>query len=354
MIDLYDRILGSLAAGAIGDAMGAATEQRSFSEILKLFGRPVREFRKPPPDSPFSGGREAGQVTDDSGQMLRMAQAIIESNGSLTVDGVVKQLLQWAEDPEVFRRFAGPTTRAAIEELRKGTDPRVVGRQGRLTSLGTSNGAAMRIAPAGLAHPGDLEGAVRDAVTMCLPTHATQLAFSGACAVAAGIARALAPDADVYAVVQAAFWGARRGEEIGRREGRVVAGPSVFRRMEIAVALATYGRELMETVQEIHAHVGSGLHIAEAVPAAVGIFVAAGGDPMEAIAGGVNIGDDTDTVAIIAGSMAGALRGFAAVPKDLYEHLERANALHLPEVSRALVAVAQRGQTARVGTEERR
>ncbi|TMJ08112.1 MAG: ADP-ribosylglycohydrolase, partial [Bacillati bacterium ANGP1] len=55
MIDLYDRILGSLAAGAIGDAMGAATEQRSFSEILKLFGRPVREFRKPPPDSPFSG-----------------------------------------------------------------------------------------------------------------------------------------------------------------------------------------------------------------------------------------------------------------------------------------------------------
>ncbi|PYP19614.1 MAG: ADP-ribosylglycohydrolase, partial [Gemmatimonadetes bacterium] len=321
MIDLYDRILGSLAAGAIGDAMGAATEQRSFSEILKLFGRPVREFRKPPPDSPFSGGREAGQVTDDSGQMLRMAQAIIESNGSLTVDGVVKQLLQWAEDPEVFRRFAGPTTRAAIEELRKGTDPRVVGRQGRLTSLGTSNGAAMRIAPAGLAHPGDLEGAVRDAVTMCLPTHATQLAFSGACAVAAGIARALAPDADVYAVVQAAFWGARRGEEIGRREGRVVAGPSVLRRMEIAVALATYGRELMETVQEIHAHVGSGLHIAEAVPAAVGIFVAAGGDPMEAIAGGVNIGDDTDTVAIIAGSMAGALRGFAAVPKDLYEHL---------------------------------
>src|SRR2546430_14503344 len=81
--------------------------------------------------------------------------------------------------------------RSAIEELRKGTDPRVVGRQGRLTSLGTSNGAAMRIAPAGLAHPGDLEGAVRDAVTMCLPTHATPLAISGASAVAAGIAPAL-------------------------------------------------------------------------------------------------------------------------------------------------------------------
>src|SRR3989442_4907246 len=168
--------------------MGAATEQRSFSEILKLFGGPVREFRKPPPDSPFSGGREPGQVTDDSGQMLRMAQAIIESNGSLTVDGVVKQLLQWADDPEVFRRFAGPTTRAAIEELRKGTDPRVVGRQGRLTSLRTSNGAAIRLSPTGLAHFGDRESTARQCVSNCPATLARLLDFYGARAGAVGIA----------------------------------------------------------------------------------------------------------------------------------------------------------------------
>jgi len=118
--------------------------------------------------------------------------------------------------------------------------------------------------------------------------------------------------------------------------------------------LAARGRDVIETIQEIHAYVGSGLHIAEAVPAAVGIFVAAGGDPMQAIVGGVNIGDDTDTVAIIAGSMAGALRGFRAVPNELYEDVERANTLHLAEVARGLTAVAQRGQAARVGSEERR
>jgi len=354
VIDLYDRILGSLAAGAIGDAMGAATEQRSFSEIVSLFGGPVREFRRPPPDAPFSGGREAAQITDDTGQMVAMAQAIIASDGALTVPTVVTHLLRWAEDPEVFRRFAGPTTRAAIEELRKGTDPYLVGRQGRLTSLGTSNGAAMRVAPAGLAHPGDLEAAVRDAVTMCLPTHATQLAIAGACAVAAGIARALTPDADVFAVVQAAFWGARRGEEIGRREGRIAAGPSVLRRMETAVSLAVRGGDVIETIQDIHAHVGSGLHIAEAVPAAIGIVVAAGGDPLEAIVGGVNIGDDTDTVAIIAGCVAGALRGFQAVPRELYDRVERANALGLGEIAQGLTAVARRRQAARVSSEERR
>ncbi|MDQ7820178.1 MAG: ADP-ribosylglycohydrolase family protein [Armatimonadota bacterium] len=341
--DLHDRILGSLAAGVIGDAMGAATEQRSYEEIISLFGGPVREFVPPPPDSPFAGGRDAGQITDDSGQMLAMAEALIATGGRLTVNAVAQHLLRWADDPEVFRRFAGPTTRAAIEELRRGTDPRVVGRQGKLTSMGTSNGAAMRVAPAGLVHPGDLEGAIRDAVTMCLPSHATQLAMSGACAVAAGVARALTLDADVYAVVQAAFHGALRGEEIGRREGRVVAGPSVYRRMELAVGLAVRHRSVLDAIRDIHAYVGSGLHIAEAVPAAIGIFVAACGDPLEAIVGGVNIGDDTDTVAIIAGSLAGALRGTRAIPGRLIEQVERANQLNLDRVAAALTAIARGG-----------
>jgi ADP-ribosylglycohydrolase len=339
--DLHDRILGSLAAGVIGDAMGAATEQRSYEEIVDLFGGPVREFVPPPPDSPFAGGRGAAQITDDSGQMLAMAEALIETRGRLTVDAVARHLLRWADDPEIFRRFAGPTTRAAIEELRRGTDPRVVGRQGRLTSMGTSNGAAMRVAPAGLVHPGDIDGAIRDAVTMCLPSHATQLAISGACAVAAGVARALSPEADVYAVVQAAFHGAVRGEEIGRREGRVVAGPSVSRRMELAVGVAVRHRNVLDATRDIHAYVGSGLHIAEAVPAAIGIFVAAGGDPLEAVVGAVNIGDDTDTVAIIAGSLAGALRGARAVPGHLIEQVERVNGLNLDRVARALTALAR-------------
>lgn len=353
MKDLHDKILGSLAAAVIGDAMGAATEQRSFDEIVHLYGGPVREFFRPPPDSPFAAGREAAQITDDSGQMLAMAEALIETRGALTVDAVARHLLRWAEDAEVFRRFAGPTTRAAIEELRRGADPRTVGRQGRLTSMGTSNGAAMRVAPAGLAHPGDIDGAIRDAVIMCLPSHATQLAISGACAVAAGVACALRTDADVYAVVQAAFQGAVRGEEIGRREGRTVAGPSVIRRMELAVALATRHRSVLDAIRDIHAYVGSGLHIAEAVPAAVGIFVSAGGDPLEAIVGGVNIGDDTDTVAVIAGSLAGALRGARSLPRPLIEQVERANDLDLDRVARALAAVASTQGAAHAPHDER-
>lgn len=341
-MDLYDRILGSLATAVIGDALGAPTEQRSMEEIADLFGGPVRRFEQPPEDSPFAAGRKAGQITDDSGQLLAMAEALIESEGALTLEAVTRHLLRWAEDPEVFSRFAGPTSRAAIEELREGADPRVVGRRGRLVTRGASNGAAMRVAPAGLVHPGDLAGAVRDATTMCLTTHATHLAISGACAVAAGVAQALTPGADVYRVVQAALDGAERGETEGRRMGRVVAGPSVRARLDLAVSLAVRQRDLFAACRQIHDYVGSGLHVAEAVPAAIGIFVAAGGDPFQTVVGGANIGDDTDTVAIIAGSLAGALRGAAAVPQDLYDEVERINGLNLAQTARALAAVAQR------------
>lgn len=63
---LRDKILGSLAGSAIGDAMGAATELLTEGEIIRRFGKPVDSFEVPPPGNPYAGGRDAGQLTDDS------------------------------------------------------------------------------------------------------------------------------------------------------------------------------------------------------------------------------------------------------------------------------------------------
>ena len=61
------KILNSLAYGAIGDAMGAATENLSFNQIRKKFNGKVQEFLKPD-EANFALGNEAGQVTDDFSQ----------------------------------------------------------------------------------------------------------------------------------------------------------------------------------------------------------------------------------------------------------------------------------------------
>ncbi len=84
----------------------------------------------------------------------------------------------------------------------------------------------------------------------------------------------------------------------------------------------------------------------ESVPAAVGIFVAAKGDPLETIVGGTNIGNDTDTVAAMAGSLAGALRGIDAVPQSMYETLKAVNSEDIEAIARGLTDLAWRRVTA--------
>lgn len=338
--ELYGRILGALASACIGDALGAPTEERSIEEIRRIWGGRVESFHAPPDDSPFAQGRGPGQVTDDASQMLCLVDVYIEGGGTLTPQTMGRALLRWGDKPE-YQRFAGPTTRKGLERLRAGEDPSCAGRRGRLTTDGTTNGAAMRVAPAGLAHPGDAKAAVHDAMITCLPTHATNLAISGAGCVAAAVATAVVPGTPLMDVVRAARWGAERGEELGREHGREVAGPSVTRRLELALELAAKAPSFDDAVADIASCIGTGLHISEAVPAALGIFLAASGNPVLAVIGGANAGGDTDTIACIVGSIAGAFSGFDAVPQDLYNQVVAANDLDLERQARDFAAVVK-------------
>lgn len=65
---------------------------------------------------------------------------------------------------------------------------------------------------------------------------------------------------------------------------------------------------------EIGHRIGAGLHVAEAIPSAFGIFAAYNGDAMGSIIGAVNVGYDTDTVATMSGALAGALNGADSYP----------------------------------------
>lgn len=340
--ELYDRVLGSLATACIGDALGMPAEQRSPAEIQQMWGGWLREFQAPPADSPYAEGRSAGQITDDASQMIGLVETYLKEPDGLTAQGMGQMLLRWSET-QYYPRFAGPSTKRAIEALREGADPNVLGREGRLATDGTSNGAAMRVAPAGLRHPGDLDAAIADAVTTCRPSHLTNIGVSGAAAVAAAVSRALVPGAALLDVVAAARYGARQGQRLGSEVGRDVAGPSIERRIELAVSAAMTADDFPTAVRAVTDIVGSGLGMAEAVPAAIGIFVAAGGDPFLTCVGGANAGDDTDTVACIGGSIAGALRGFSAVPHHLYLDVVAINELDLEGLSDAFVSVVVRG-----------
>jgi ADP-ribosylglycohydrolase len=335
-----EKTLGSLAAAVIGDALGAPTEQRSISEIRQLWGGRVEDFKEPPADSPYAKGRKAAQITDDSSQMIMLAEAFIEGGGSTTPRAVADLLLKWSDIPEYFPHFAGPSTRRAIDALRDGADPTTLGAIGREATMGTSNGGAMRVAPAGLVHPGDVRGAVEAAATTCQVSHYTRHGVAGAGAIAAAVAVAMCDGATLLDVVQGALRGADLGAEIGSERGRDTAGASVRSRTERAVEIAMVSPDLDVAIRGIADAVGTGLHAAEAVPAAIGFFVAGGGDPWATVVAAANAGDDTDTVACMAGAIAGAFSGFGAVRQDAYQRVVEANDLDLESLAERLVQVS--------------
>ena len=220
----FEKVLGSLLGAAIGDAMGSVTELRPTSLIIERFGGFVDGLIDPPSDT-FARGARAGTVTDDFSLIHYTAKAIIENRGVIN-DHVAKQaLLNWSNDEYYFDKYVGPTTRAAIAALK-----------GNLTdnpysfivcdNAKATNGSAMRISPAGIMNPGNIDKAIDDAICLSMPTHNNNLSMSGACAIAAAVSEAMRADSDVYSIIQAGFYGANKGLERSKGKVKVLAGPS--------------------------------------------------------------------------------------------------------------------------------
>jgi ADP-ribosylglycohydrolase len=328
-IDFRDRIFASLALAGIGDALGAQTEQWSIDEIELRHGGLVTTFGAPPADT-FAGSNAGlrAEVTDDASQMYYLAHALVDAGGALDQKGWVACLLDWA-DTSPKATFMGPSTAAIVKALREGVDVAEVGVIGKsrrkMTTVGITNGAAMRVAPAGLIHPGDIVAACEQAFITCLPSHDTDVAISAACSVAAGAAKALTcPDLD--AIIEACFEGGRIGAALAKSSARVVAGPRYLARLELALDIAVRASDDRAFLREMESTVGNSVLASESVPAAIGAFFYAKGDPRRTIELCASIGNDTDSIATMAGALAGAMHGTKGLPKDLYEEFHAVNA----------------------------
>jgi len=345
--NLLDRITASLALAGMGDALGAPTEQWTIDEIEAQHGGLVSHFAHPTEDT-FAGANagKRAEVTDDASQMYYLARALIAADGRLDHDGWVACLLDWVRtSPKAG--FMGPSTAGIVKALQEGNDTADVGVIGRsrrkMTTVGITNGAAMRVAPAGLIFPGQIEAACAQALVTCLPSHDADVAISAACSVTAAVSQALV-ETDLRPVIEASLRGARIGEELARKHARIVAGPSYLGRLELALQIARESksdRSFMTTMERL---VGNSVLASESVPAAIGIVLYAQGDPMRTIALGASIGNDTDSIATMAGAIVGALHGTKQLPQDLLKEFREANAAEfdLDAIAAGLATLAAR------------
>ncbi len=339
--DLYDRIYGSLLTAALGDALGGPSETQSKTEILKNFGGRIETFYD---GLPYDRNALC-EVTDDTSQMYEMGKAVIQTDGELTVEAAAAGIVSWADNyPRFYPRCAGPTTRYIVDALKAGEDPVELGKKGLQFQRGTSNGAVMRIAAAGLVNPGNWEGAVQTAVTMTKPSHGTQQAFSASSAVACAIAEAMTEHSTIHSVLRAAVYGARRGEEIGLKEGRIAPGGRVYTNLIEAIEIAFRSRDVEEVERMLDESVGANICTARAsVPITIGLFAANHGDGMGTIISCANVGGDTDTIGCMAGMIAGAFSGTSGLREDWCRQLKETNPdFDLEWMARELTRIAKR------------
>ncbi len=319
---LFAKAYGCLAALALGDALGLPTEMLTPQLIAEWYGE-IRglttiDTRHPHHNLP------RGSVSDDTDQALLLAQLLIE-DGAIDSHRFAQQLLAWSRTPRVRdNNFLGKATRAALDAIASGVPVESTGR-------GETIGAAMRVAPVGLAIA-SREKLIEQVVASCLPTHNTHAAISGAMAVTFAVSAALKADATIETMADAAAEGARVGGEFGAWSW----APPLDKRIAWAMHAAT-GMPPRDAARFVYEVIGTGEAPWELITSAFAILRAANGEPMPALLAAANAGGDTDTLGAIVGALAGALGGIKALDAAMVKQVEQVNGLELAVVARGLL-----------------
>ncbi|MBF1253460.1 MAG: ADP-ribosylglycohydrolase family protein [Isoptericola variabilis] len=331
----FSRAYGALAGLALGDALGMPTQAMSPEQIRAVYGR-ITGLVDGDASQPYAPGMPAGSVTDDTEQALLIASLLVRgrgtSSGRVALDAgeFAHALLAW-EDSMIQRGsldLLGPSTKAALERVRAGEDPLTVG------GAGTTNGAAMRVTPIGIAMPTVDPEAFADAVwSSCQVTHATRQGFQSAALVAAavsfGIDAARSPSLDLRSLL----WKALSYVDSLPERGAWTPDPDVVAATRRAMQLvANPASSSLECLVE---QVGTSVASAQAIPMAFALLAR---DPSpQALLDAANIGGDTDTIGAIAGAILGAALGFEVFVGRGLAQVELASHLDLPSVALELL-----------------
>lgn len=293
----------------VGDALGVPYEFHSASQIPAA---EQIEYAPPPGYARAHHGTPPGTWSDDGAQALCLLASLLD-RGRLDPDDLASRIARWYDDGYlavggiVFD--VGITTRAAIRAYRAGTPALDAGPSGERDN---GNGSLMRSLPLALWHSGPDAALVADARAQSRVTHG-HLRSQMCCALYCLWARRILADtahpwAEAVAAVRALYpegtperdelEGAIRPDDApdGRGSGYVV-----------------------DTLRSARWALGKGGY--EAVVRAA-----------------IQLGDDTDTTACVAGGVAGLRDGVDAIPRRWRDQL-RGQELVAPLLSALLARV---------------
>ena len=338
------RAHGALAGLALGDALGMPTQAMSPEQIRAVYGR-ITGLVDADASQPYAPGMPAGSVTDDTEQALLVASLLVRGRGSssgrvaLNAVEFAHSLLAW-EDSMIERGsldLLGPSTKAALERVRAGADPLSVG------GAGTTNGAAMRVTPIGVAvSTADPEAFAESVWSSCRVTHATRQGFQSAALVAAAVSMGIDAASSSASDVRALLWEAVSYVASLSPRGAWAPDPDVVAATRRALELAS--TPPLPSLELLAEQIGSSVASAQAIPMAFALLAR---DPSpRALLDAANIGGDTDTIGAIAGAILGAAAGVGVFDGRALAQVEEVSRLGLATVAEQLLALRAPGEHA--------
>jgi ADP-ribosylglycohydrolase len=308
---LYNKVLGCLLGGEIGDAMGAPAEGKTYHEIAEKYGT-ITDFK--------------GFGTDDSALKHILCDAIVAAGGYPTADDWAQQ---WLIQEDMFikkRLFWIPVMNGFWKIRAEDVSPREAG-YGNMAS----SSSAMCISPMGIINAGNPRQAALEAFDVASPIH-HNFCRDAACSMAAAVAAALHPDATIASVLDAAV---AYLPAVSARTMRDYIGTTLTLARETGDYKTFRARYYADYLLPGIAMPDS----RETVPVALSLFFLAEGDPQQTIIYGANFGRDADTIASMAGAVAGAYLGAASLPDAWLAKVKTESPRDHAAVARTLIEI---------------
>ncbi len=329
---VLNRALGAFYGLALGDALGMPTQSLNRETIKTRFGQ-IIDLQDAGPLQPIAANMPKGSITDDTEQAILVGELLVEGKGRIEPAILAQRLIEWEAEMQAkgSQDLLGPSTKRAIEMILAGHSPEEAGR------YGTTNGAAMRITPVGIAADvADPQRFIVAVVQACQVTHNTTLGISSAAAVAA--------------VVSAGINGMDLGEALNlgqqiaqqaEAHGHWVAGGRIASRISWARTISVDSDKAL-LADLLYDVIGTSVASQESVVVSFALAqqVAVGEmSAFDALCMAASLGGDTDTIAAILGAMLGACLGLESWPAEMIDTVKTVNHLELEPLVQGLLAL---------------
>ena len=359
---LQNKVAGVLTGAAVGDALGGATEgwtpeqieERHGGRVEGIVGPFLADWKTARPIAPYHKGD--GHVTDDTLMTHALVEVYTKQRRHLDAYDVASDLVplmigerRWVpelEDHALILQRVFLAEKWIVAKLHYGhADPREAG-VGNIVNCG----ASMYMAPVGLVHVGDPQGAYTEAIDIA-GAHQSSYGREAAGVFAAAVAASAAPGATVDDVRQAVLDVAHDGTAAAIRavfdavdaflaDGGSDDPRNLSRVVRAAVApFDTVGEQYRAPAMD--ARLPSRTKSIEELPVALGFVIARNGDLRSSVLDAVNYGRDADSIATMAGAICGGLHGIEAVPTDWVTDVTAASRLDLDSVVAAMTEVVR-------------